>query len=678
MHIKETKHFACLIVIIFLLTQLFINPAFPQSLAQESEIGSKTTSVSATITARIAGADRYQTAAAVSQEGWETSDYAVLARGDHFADALCAGPLAYKYGGPILLTGPDQLNADTLTELQRLGVKHLFIAGGAGVVSQSVEDALKAAGITTIERIYGADRYETSAKIAEKIGSTGKELLSTDSDFPELDFEIGSPVVIATGENYPDALSISSFAASNGWPILFSKGGSIPQSVKEYLEMIKPSHIYILGGEGAVSALVEAEIAAHVPTSKIIRFSGKDRYETSLLIAKEFAPNPQKVFVASGQNFPDALAGGVLAAQTSDPVILIHPNTKNDLPADFKLYLENRDLQAGLQIICLGGYGAVSIHLEKLLKGEIIVNPYVKYSYEQMLIDVERIQRAYPEIVELGSIGQSVENRELILIKLGKGEHKVFLNGSFHAREYITTTFLMKMIDEYAYAYYNKEHLGMFDVNMLLESATLYIVPMVNPDGVNLVQNGINAVQDPQRVKSMRLLHPNLGFASWKANINGVDLNQNFPVGWNVKVTNTHVPSSENYKGLKPMTEPEAKAVMNLVESNDFKIIASYHSQGEDIFWSDKNCSSFNHILEPMADRLVRLTGYKKGPKVHDPGNWGSGIADWARLQKIPTFTLELCPYLNNLPYPVSRFDDFWEKVKATGLFFAQEAVKMK
>ncbi|KUO66624.1 MAG: hypothetical protein APF84_04090 [Gracilibacter sp. BRH_c7a] len=677
MYIKGKKYFACLIAIIFLLTQLFISPAFSQSLAQESEIGSKTTSVSATITARIAGADRYQTAAAVSQEGWETSDYAVLTRGDHFADALCAGPLAHKYGGPILLTGPNQLNGDTLTELQRLGVKHLFIAGGAGVVSQSVEDALKVAGIATIERIYGADRYETSAKIAEKIGSTGKEVLSTNSDFPELDVEIGSPVVIATGENYPDALSISSFAASNGWPILFSKGGSIPQSVKEYLEMIKPSHIYIIGGAGAVSALVEAEIAAHVPTSEIIRFSGKDRYETSLLIAKEFAPNPPKVFVASGQNFPDALAGGVLAAQTSDPVILIHPDTKNDLPADFKLYLENRDLQAGLQIICLGGYGAVSIHLEKLLKGEIIVNPYVKYSYEQMLKDVERIQRAYPEIVELGSIGQSVENREHILIKLGKGEHKVFLNGSFHAREYITTTFLMKMIDEYAYAYYNKEHFGMFDVNMLLDSATLYIVPMVNPDGVNLVQNGINTVEDPRRVRSMRLLHPNLGFASWKANINGVDLNQNFPVGWNVKVTNTNVPSSENYKGLKPMTEPEAKAVMNLVESNDFKIIASYHSQGEDIFWSDKNCSSFNHILEPMADRLVRLTGYKKGPKVHDPGNWGSGIADWARLQKILTFTLELCPYLNNLPYPDSRFDDVWERVKETGLFFAQEAVNM-
>ena len=393
MYIKGKKYFACLIAIIFLLTQLFISPAFSQSLAQESEIGSKTTSVSATITARIAGADRYQTAAAVSQEGWETSDYAVLTRGDHFADALCAGPLAHKYGGPILLTGPNQLNGDTLTELQRLGVKHLFIAGGAGVVSQSVEDALKVAGIATIERIYGADRYETSAKIAEKIGSTGKEVLSTNSDFPELDVEIGSPVVIATGENYPDALSISSFAASNGWPILFSKGGSIPQSVKEYLEMIKPSHIYIIGGAGAVSALVEAEIAAHVPTLEIIRFSGKDRYETSLLIAKEFAPNPPKVFVASGQNFPDALAGAPLAYQLHAPILLTFPE---QLPLEVYQTIEEL---APENIITLGGTGAVSPTVE---------NQLANFTYVSRIAGTNRYGTAAAVAEIMGNKGQAV------------------------------------------------------------------------------------------------------------------------------------------------------------------------------------------------------------------------------------------------------------------------------
>lgn len=95
-------------------------------------------------TGRIAGADRYQTAVAVSQKGWKTSDYAVLARGDNFADALCAGPLAQKYNGPILLTAPTQITQDTLAELKRLQVKHLFIAGGLGAVSRSVEETIRA------------------------------------------------------------------------------------------------------------------------------------------------------------------------------------------------------------------------------------------------------------------------------------------------------------------------------------------------------------------------------------------------------------------------------------------------------------------------------------------------------------------------------------------------------
>jgi len=219
MFFKVRKHFVWTLAIIFLLTQVSISPVFAQSTAQVSNTmtSSKTMAVSEATTDRISGADRYQTAVAVSQQGWKTSDYAVLARGDNFADALCAGPLAQKYGGPILLTGTNQLNADTLTELQRLGVKHLFIAGGVGAVSQSVENALKAAGIATIERIYGDDRYETSVKIAEKVGNTGK-------------------AVLATGGDFPDALSISGIAAKLGMPILLTAKNTFPASVKSYFQ----------------------------------------------------------------------------------------------------------------------------------------------------------------------------------------------------------------------------------------------------------------------------------------------------------------------------------------------------------------------------------------------------------------------------------------------------------
>jgi len=118
-----------------LLTQTVIPcPVFAQSTASTSD--------AMTLTNRISGEDRYQTAVAISQKGWQTAEYAVLARGDSFADALCAGPLALKYNGPILLTEPDSLNQNTLAELKRLNVKHLIIVGGTGAVSQNDENAL--------------------------------------------------------------------------------------------------------------------------------------------------------------------------------------------------------------------------------------------------------------------------------------------------------------------------------------------------------------------------------------------------------------------------------------------------------------------------------------------------------------------------------------------------------
>ncbi|MFA6808918.1 MAG: M14 family zinc carboxypeptidase, partial [Eubacteriales bacterium] len=386
-------------------------------------------------------------------------------------------------------------------------------------------------------------------------------------------------------------------------------------------------------------------------------------------IANYFAPHASNIYLASGLQFPDAVAGGVLAAQTKAPVILADPS---------KQAQDIYNVQEVRNITCFGGTQAVSAELVRVLRQKSgVVNPYVEYSYEQMLKDSSEIKRLYPDAVELVTIGQSVENRALLLIKLGKGEKKVFLNGSMHAREYITTSLLMEMVDEYAYAYTYNEKFDNYNAKTLLDNVTLYIVPMVNPDGVNLVQNGISSTSNPEKVKKIKNMQPYLGYEAWKANINGVDLNRNFPVGWDAMISNTNVYSSENFKGTAAATEPEVKALLNLLKNNQFKIVSSYHTQGELIYWSDKNCSSFNNILEPMTDRLVKLTGFKKGSKLQSYGMWGSGISDLTRAQKIPTFTLEFCPYRNDKPFPNSEFNVVWDKGKDTGLFFAQEAMNL-
>ena len=352
---KVRKHFVWTLAIIFLLTQVFISPVFSQATAQMSNTmtSSKTMSASGTITDRIAGADRYQTAEAVSQQGWKTSDYAVLARGDHFADALCAGPLAQKYDGPILLTASNQLNADTLTELKRLGVKHLFIAGGVGAVSQSVEDALKAAGIANIERIYGDDRYETSVKIAEKVGNTGK-------------------VVLATGSDFPDALSISGIAAKLGMPILLTAKDTLPASVSSYLQTSTVTQTYVVGGTGVISE----NVASSVPSPA--RLAGGDRYATNVAIMQNFAGelNFDTLYVAIGTNFADALTGAVLAGKSSSPLVL----TAQALPAVTANYLQTQ-FKLSSKVLGLGGSTVVP---SSVLTGLVIAKEQIpveeKYS----------------------------------------------------------------------------------------------------------------------------------------------------------------------------------------------------------------------------------------------------------------------------------------------------------
>lgn len=329
---KVRKHFVWSLTLFFLLTLVFISPAFSQSTAQASETGTKAMAASETMTDRISGADRYQTAVAVSQKGWKTSDYAVLARGDNFADALCAGPLAQKYGGPILLTGTNQLNADTLAELQRLGVKHLFIAGGVGAVSQSVEDALKTAGIATIERIYGADRYETSVKLAQKIGNTGK-------------------VVLATGSDFPDALSISGIAAKLGMPILLTAKNTVPASVNSYFQTNTITQTYVVGGIGVISD----SVANSVPGSS--RLAGSDRYATNVAVMQNFASELDfdNIYVAIGTNFADALTGAVLASKSSSPLVL----TAKSLPAGTANHLKTKP-KLPSKVFGLGGSSVVS------------------------------------------------------------------------------------------------------------------------------------------------------------------------------------------------------------------------------------------------------------------------------------------------------------------------------
>ncbi len=252
------------------------------------------------VSQRIAGNDRYQTAIEIAEKGWpDKSNFVILATGQNFADALCAAPLSQKYDCPILLNGKEHLLPSVKQEIERLGAKHALIIGGNGAISANVENALKAMNIQCT-RISGQDRFETSVKIAEELEFKGE-------------------LCVATGSNFPDAISISAIATQKEMPILLTAANNCPQSVRDYLKNKTVRATYVIGS----SDVVNDTVANYFPQVK--RLQGKDRYETNLAVIRNFSPdlNFNAVYVATGSNYPDALAASALAARTKSPVFLV-------------------------------------------------------------------------------------------------------------------------------------------------------------------------------------------------------------------------------------------------------------------------------------------------------------------------------------------------------------------
>lgn len=247
---------------------------------------------------RFGGMNRYETAVRVSQNSFKKSEYVVLVSGENFPDAISAAPLAKKYNAPILITEGDSLNDNVNEEIKRLEVKNAFIVGGTGVISENIEEQLRDLNIQ-LTRISGQDRYETSVKAAEIIGTS-------------------NGIVLASGENFPDALSIASIAAAKQMPILLTSAKILSDSVKDYISNNSIPKSYVVGG----TDVINDNIVKDLPNMK--RLSGIDRYETNLNIIVEFLGelNFNNVYLAYGGDFPDALCGSAAAAKDFAPIVL--------------------------------------------------------------------------------------------------------------------------------------------------------------------------------------------------------------------------------------------------------------------------------------------------------------------------------------------------------------------
>jgi putative cell wall-binding protein len=264
---------------------------------------------------RIAGQNRYETAAAIAAEAFpDGSDVAVLASGVAFPDALAGSFLAGRFGNgaPVLLTTKDALPDATKTALDDLGVETVYVLGGTGAVSEAVLTAL---GERTVERIAGTNRYETAAAIATSTpdgaaapGSVGAEKV----------------VIVASGEKFADALAAGPLAFAGNLPIVLTQASELPTATADAIEEVGATTAWLVGGTAAIGAEVAEEIeAAGVDT---VRIAGANRYATAVAVAErgraDLGLTTSAVDLASGEDFPDALAAGPASGVATRPLLL--------------------------------------------------------------------------------------------------------------------------------------------------------------------------------------------------------------------------------------------------------------------------------------------------------------------------------------------------------------------
>jgi putative cell wall-binding protein len=278
---------------------------------------------------RIAGADRYETAVRISSAAFgDGADAVVVASGESFADGLAAGPLAALRDGPVLLTGRDALPSITATELRRLSPSTVYVVGGTAAISDGVLDAIEDAAGARAARIAGPTRYDTSTAVASL-------------------FTSAPIVVLASGADFPDALTGGAAAAMALGPLLLTPPAALPGPVAAQISRLAPPETIVLGGTAAVS---DAAMAS-VPGAKR-RIAGADRYATAAAIAADRAGGATQILMATGSAFPDALAAAPMARKFGAPVLL----TAGCMPTATVDFQRARSWPA---ITVVGGTGAV-------------------------------------------------------------------------------------------------------------------------------------------------------------------------------------------------------------------------------------------------------------------------------------------------------------------------------
>lgn len=272
---------------------------------------------------RVGGDNRFLTATELSKRHYQPGVSTVyLASGITYPDALSAAAIAGGEKNPVLLTERDKIPAAVGKELQRLQPKRIVLIGGPGALAPSVQkQAAQFVKQATIERIGGDNRYQTAAWLAEARYPKGTQTL-----------------YIASGQDFPDALTAAAAAGSQQAPVLLATSSELPPVTAKAIGRLSPKRVVLVGGNGVITKQTANQIGSLLPNADLVRRGGANRFETARIVAGTEFGAAKHTIVASGMNYPDALVGAAVAAKYQSPVLLttnhaLHPAARAALSA---------------------------------------------------------------------------------------------------------------------------------------------------------------------------------------------------------------------------------------------------------------------------------------------------------------------------------------------------------
>ena len=293
---------------------------------------------------------------------------------------------------------------------------------------------------------------------------------------------------------------------------------------------------------------------------------------------------------------------------------------------------------------------------------------------EEMEEDLKALAKAYPEHMELSSLGTTKDGREIYLARFGSADagNSIIIQAAIHAREYMTALLTMKQLEYYLY-YYDTGYYNGIPYSDIFDTTAVYLIPMLNPDGVTISQSGLSGIRseaireeitdwyerDRESGRTTESFSEYL--RRFKANANGVDLNRNFDMGWDEFVGSGRQ-GADRYKGEAAGSEPESAALLQLTEELLPKAAFSYHATGSILYWDYGQTGEFRAECETITRMISGLTGYPLIMKdSEDGGVDAAGYSDWVvGVKEIPAVTIEIGT--GSAPLAIEEFDSIWKK----------------